>query len=102
MQLVPGFDRSFQGSAASGYLKVGPFDLHRDGPAARVRSFAPAPNFISHRDHACFDPCRVGQALREGCLRTRRLSFAIGQDRSIISASRDLEIPTPRLAEVVP
>ena len=32
------------------------------------RCFAPAPNFVGHRDHARFDPSRVGQVLREGRL----------------------------------
>ena len=69
MQLVPGFNRRFDRSAAGGYLEVRPFDFHRDGPAATIRFLAPRPNIVGHRDHACFDLNRINQILREGRLR---------------------------------
>ena len=68
MQLVPGFNRRFDRSAAGGYLEVRPFDFHRDGPAATIRFLTPGPNIVGHRDHARFDPNGIKQILREGCL----------------------------------
>jgi hypothetical protein len=42
MKLLSRLDGHFHRPAASGYLKVGPFDLHRDCPATGVRFLAQA------------------------------------------------------------
>ena len=99
MQLVPGFNRRFDRSAAGGYLEVRPFDFHRDGPAAAIRFLAPGPNIVGHRDHARFDPSGIDQILREGCLRPRGFSLAVGLNRTIVLAARDLKVPIACLAE---
>ena len=78
MQLFPCFDRRFDRSTARGYLEVRPFDFHRDGPAATIRFLTPSPNIVGHRDHARFDPNGINQILREGCLRPRGFSLAVG------------------------
>ena len=41
IQPEPCLDRRFHRSAASGYLKIGPFELHHDGPTARICLLAP-------------------------------------------------------------
>ena len=87
MQLVPCFNRRFDRSAAGGYLEVRPFDFHRDGPAATIRFLAPGPNIVGHRDHAHFDPNGINQILREGCLRPRGFSLAVGLNRTIVLAA---------------
>ena len=93
----PWFRWSFPASASGGDLKVGPFDLHRDGPTARIRSLAPGPDLVGHRDHARFDPSRIGEVLREGRLRSRGLSLAVRLDRPIVLTSRKFVIPVPDL-----
>ena len=62
--LVPCLDRRFHRSATSGQLKVGPFDLHRDGPTTRIRLLAPGPDIVGHRDHAGLDLNGISQVLR--------------------------------------
>jgi impB/mucB/samB family len=52
---VPCLDRRFHRSATSGQLKVGPFDLHRHGPTARIRLLAPGPDIVGHGNHSRFD-----------------------------------------------
>ena len=94
-QPVPGFDGCFHRSAAGGYLKVSPFDLHRDGPTARIRSLAPSPDLVGHRDHARFDPSRIGKVLGEGRLRSRGLSLAVRLDRPIVLTSCMRVVPDP-------
>ena len=101
MQLLPRLDRHFHRSATSGQLKVGPFDLHRDGPATSVRFLAPGPDIVSHRNHAGLDLNGIGQVLWKSRLRSRRLSFPVRLDRPVVPTSRDVVVPTPRLAEVV-
>jgi hypothetical protein len=95
MQPVPCLDRRFHRPATSGQLKVGPFDLHRDGPTARICLLAPGPDIVSHRDHAGLDLNGIYQVLRESRLRPRRLSFAVGLDRPVVLTSRDVVVPTP-------
>jgi hypothetical protein len=102
MELFPGFDPRFDRSAASGYLKVGPFDLHRDCPATGVRFFAPGPHVVSHRAHAGLDWNGINQVLREGCLRPRGFSLAVGLNRTLVSTTCDFKIPAARLAEPLP
>src|SRR3984957_14366140 len=99
MQLVPGFNRRFDRSAAGGYLEVRPFDFHRDGPAATIRFLTPGPAIIGHRDHARFDPNGINQILREGCPRPRGFSLAVGLNRTIVLAAGDLKVPIARFAE---
>ena len=101
MQLLPRLDRHFHRPAASGYLKVGPFDLHRDGPATRVRFLAPSPDIIGHRDHTGLDLNGISPVLRESRLRSQRLSFSVRLDRPFIATSRDVVVPTPQLTEAV-
>src|ERR1700722_11819716 len=101
MQLLSRLDRHFHRAAASGYLKVGPFDLHRDGPATSVRFLAPGPDIVRHRNHAGLDLNGMSQVLWKSRLRSRRLAFAVRWDRPVVPASRDAEVPTPCLAEVV-
>ena len=95
MQLLPRLDRHFHRPAASGYLKVGPFDLHRDGPATRVRFLAPSPDIIGHRDHTGLDLNGISPVLRESRLRSQRLSFSVRLDRPFVPTSRDVVVPTP-------
>ena len=99
MQLVPGFNRSFDRSAAGGYLEVRPFEFHRNRPAATIRFLAPGPNIVGHRDHARFDPNGIKQILREGCLRPRGFSLAVGLNRTIVLAAGDLKVPIACFAE---
>ena len=68
MQLLPRLDRRLHRPAAGGDLKVGPFDLHRDRPAASLRFLAPGPDVIGHRDHAGLDLNGIRQVLRESRL----------------------------------
>ena len=63
MQPMPCLDRRFHRSAPSRQLKVGPFDLHRDGPTARVRFLAPGPDIVGHRNHSRLDLNGIGQVL---------------------------------------
>jgi hypothetical protein len=65
-QLIPGFNARFQRSAAGRYLKVRPFDFHRHCSTARIRFLAPNPDLVGHRNHARFDPGRIGEVFREG------------------------------------
>jgi hypothetical protein len=51
------------GRLPSRQLKVGPFDLHRDGPTARVRFLAPGPDIVGHRNHSRLDLNGIGQVL---------------------------------------
>ena len=99
MQLVPGFDRRFDRSAAGGNLEVRPFDSHRDGPAAAIRLLTPGPNIVGHRDHARFDPSGINEILREGCLRPRGFSLTVGLNRTIVLAAGDLKVPIACFAE---
>src|ERR1700719_3576823 len=101
MQLVPGFDRRFDRSAAGGYLEVRPFDFHRDGPAATIRFLTPGPDIVSHRDHAGLDLNGIYQVLRESRLRPRRLSFPVRLNQPVVPTSCDVVVPAPRLAEVL-
>src|SRR5271170_1172920 len=71
MQLLPRLDRHFHRPAASGYLKVGPFDLHRERPATRVRFLAPSPDIIGHRDYTGLDLNGISLVLRESRLRAQ-------------------------------
>ena len=63
MQPVPCLDRRFHRSATSGQLKVGPFDLHRHGPTARICLLAPGPDIVGHRDHSGLDLNGISQVL---------------------------------------
>src|SRR5260370_33702103 len=101
MQPLTRVDRHFHRPAASGYLKVAPFDLHRDGPATRVRFLAPSPDIVGHRDHTGLDLNWISPVLRESRLRSQRLSFAVRLDRPFVPTSRDVVVPTSRLAEQV-
>ena len=96
MQLVPGFDRRFDRSAAGGNLEVRPFDFHRDGPAAAIRLLTPGPDIVCHRDHAGFDLNRIDQILREGRLRPRGFSLTVGLNRTSVLAAGDLKVPIAR------
>ena len=98
MQLVPGFNRRFDRSAAGGYLEVRPFDFHSDGPAATIHFLTPGPNIVGHCDHAGFDPNGITQILREGCLRSRGFSLA-RLNRTIVLAAGDLKVPIACFAE---
>jgi hypothetical protein len=93
MQPVPCLDRRFHRSAAGRCLKVGPFDLHRDGPNAQIRFLTPGPDLVRHRIHARFDPGRIGEVFRKCCLRSRELSLVVRLDRPIVSTSRQFIIP---------
>ena len=75
-------------------LKVGPFDLHRDGPTARICLLAPGPDIVGHRNHSRLDLNGVGQVLWKSRLRSRRLSFAIRLDLPVVPTSRDVVVPT--------
>jgi len=99
MQLRPRFKGRFYRPAARGYLEVSPFDLHCNGPTKTIRFLAPAPNVVGHRDHASFDPSRIKQIVREGCLRPRRLSLSVGLNWTIVSATGDFKVPMARFAE---
>ncbi len=101
MQLLPRLDRHLHRPATSGYFKVGPFDLHRDGPAMSVRFLAPGPDIVSHRDHAGLDLNGIYQVLRESRLRPRRLSFPVRLNQPVVPTSCDVVVPAPRLAEVL-
>jgi hypothetical protein len=101
MQLLPRLDRHLRRSAAGGNLKVGPFDLHRDGPATGVHFLAPGPHVVSHRDDAGLDLSRISQVLRESGLRPRRLSFSVRLNEPVVPTSRDVVVPTPSLPEVL-
>ena len=101
MQPMPRLDRRFHRSATSGQLKVGPFDLHRHGPTARICLLAPCPDIVGHRNHSRLDLNGIGQVLWKSRLRSRRLSFAVRLDRPVVPTSRDVVVPTPCLAEVV-
>ena len=101
MQPVPCLDRRFHRSATSGQLKVGPFDLHRDGPTARICLLAPGPDIVGHRNHSRLDLNGIGQVLWKSRLRSRRLSFAVRLGRPVVPTSRDVVVPTPGLAEAV-
>jgi hypothetical protein len=99
MQLVPGFDRRFDRSAAGGCLEGRPFDFHRDGPAATIRFLTPGPDIVGHCDHAGFDPSGINEILREGCLRPRGFSLTVGLNRTIVLAAGDLKVPIACFAE---
>ena len=95
MQPVPCLDRRFHRSATSGQLKIGPFDLHRDGPTARICLLAPGPDIVGHRNHSRLDLNGIGQVLWKSRLRSRRLSFAVRLDWPVVPTSRDVVVPTP-------
>ena len=101
MQFLLRLDRHFHRPASGRNLKVGPFDFHGDRSAASVRFLAPGPDIVSHRDHAGLDLNGIYQVLRESRLRPRRLSFPVRLNEAIVPTSRDVVVPTPRLAEVV-
>src|SRR5580704_10688946 len=101
MQPMPCLDRRFHRSATSRQLKVGPFDLHRDGPAMSVRLLAPGPDIVGHRNHSRLDLNGISQVFWKSRLRSRRLSFAVRLDQPVVPTSRDVVVPAPRLAEVL-
>src|SRR5271154_1467121 len=80
-------------------LKVGPLDLHGDGPAALAGLVAPGPDAIRHRQDGNLDPGRIDQVRLERRLRARRLARPIGIDRPIVLAAGDGVVPAARLAE---
>jgi hypothetical protein len=82
-------------------MEVGELHLHRHGPAEGSRILAPDPHIGSHGLDAGFDFLRCGQVAFEGGFRARGFSRAIGDDRPIILAVRDAEIPSGRFAEVL-
>ena len=71
MQFLLRSDRHVHRPASSRNLKVGPFDLHGDRSAARVRLFALGPDIVSHRDHARLDLKGINQVLGESRFRSR-------------------------------
>src|ERR1700690_3942086 len=101
MQFLPRLDRRFHRSAASGYLKVGPFDLHRDGPSMRVRFLAPSPDIIGHGDHTGLDLNGISPVLGESPSPPLKLSLFVRLNEPVVLTSRDVVVPTPRLAEVL-
>ena len=101
MQPAPCLDRRFHRSAAGGYLKVGPFDLHRDGPAMGVRFLAPGRDIVGHCNHSGLDLNGISQVLRESRLRPQRLSFPVRLNQPFVPTSCDVVVPAPRLAEVL-
>src|SRR5271169_5626366 len=101
MQFLLRLDGRCHRPTASGYLKVGPFDLHRDGAAMRARFLAPSPDIIGHRDHTGLDLNGVSPVLGESRLRSRRLSLSVRSNKPAVPTSRDVVVPTPRLAEVL-
>src|SRR6202042_938247 len=87
--------------AAGGNLKVGPLDLHRDGPATGVRFLAPGPDILGHRDHAGLDLNGIDQVLGEGRLGSRRFSLSVRLNMPVVPTSRDVVVPKPRLTKVL-
>jgi hypothetical protein len=100
-QQVVSCDRHREAAASSDLTEVGEFRLHRHGPAEGSRILAPDPHIGSHGLDAGFDFLRCGQVAFEGGFRARGFSRAIGDDRPIIFAVRDAEIPSGRFAEVL-
>ena len=82
-------------------MEVGELHLHRHGPAEGSRLLAPGPHIGSHGLDAGFDFLRRGQVAFEGGFGARGFSLAIGDDRPIILAVRDAEIPGGRFAEML-
>jgi hypothetical protein len=82
-------------------MEVGELHLHRHGPAEGARLLAPGPYIGSHGLDAGLDFLRGGQVAFECGFRTTGFSLAIGDDRPIILAVRDAEIPSGRFAEML-
>ena len=82
-------------------MEVGELHLHRHGPAEGLRLLAPGPDIGSHGLDAGFDFLRRGQVAFECGFRARGFSLAIGNDRPIVLAVRDAEIPGGRFAEML-
>ena len=100
LQQTVSCNRHRKTAASSNLAKVGEFDLHGDGSAECVRLFAPAPDFVCYSLDAGLDLIGCGEIPREGGLRAGGLTRAVGNDRAIVLAICDAEIPLGRFAKM--
>ena len=100
LQQTVSCDRHRKAAASSNLAEVGEFDLHGDGSAECVRLFAPGPDFVCYGLDAGLDLIGCGEIPREGGLRAGGLTRAVGNDRAIVFAIRDAEIPLGRFAKM--
>ena len=94
-------DRRGEGAASGGLAEVGELHLDGHGPAESLFLLAPGPDIIRHRLHARLDFRWLGQVSFEGGLGAGRFSRTVGDDRTVILAIRDAEIPCGRFAEML-
>ena len=88
-------------AAAGDLVEVGELHLHRYGPREGLCLVAPGPDFIGHGFDAGLDFGRRGQVTLEGGLGAGGFARTIGDDRPVVFAVRDAQIPGGVFAEML-